>query len=426
MTHNTLAAWMEPQAVSFDLLQERYSSLLGLVQSLLGVVPNCDRYMEIWPVSFRTYNLMVPNFINLPQMLFGIGAPKDLVGLALYASSRASECPYCTAHCCSFAQRRGAHPDTMSGSTTPAQAAVIEVASALGAMPHKCERTHVETLRHHLKPDHAEWIGMGIAMMGFLNKFMDALGVPLERESVADSHAILAQSGMGLGKHFDGALPSSVPPPKDNWRLYLSVARLAPGAIRFDSTWLAEVPKDQKEARPYLQRLTGADVPLLDRMALPRPRRALTSMLRENLSPSQSLLGLREKALVALVFAKFCDNEARKADSKGLLELHNGTLDPSSNVVLEKVSTGPVPTTQAALDETTETLMAVGFSRRDSVIIQVAHALAPSPSALNRVTMDFATSLLTPEEIVELVTWLSIQQLMHRLDVFLDLNESAE
>lgn len=420
MEHNTLAAWMEPQAVNFDVLHERYASLLGLVKSLLGVVPNCDRYLEIWPVAFRTYNIMVPNFINLPQMFFGLGAPKDLVGLALYASSRASECPYCTAHCCSFAQRRGAAPEAMSGTANPAQSAVIEAASALGAMPHSLEPAHIEALKQNLKPGHLEWIGMGIAMMGFLNKFMDALGVPLEEDSVADSHAILTQSGMKLGKHFDGALPSSVRPPQDNWQLYLSVARLAPGAIRFDKRWLGEVPKGQTDARIYLKKSTGADVPLLDRLGLERPRRALTAMLRENLDPVQSHLGLREKALASLVFAEFSCNEARQADAFDLLALHGGALDQTSRTTLAHVAAGPVPQTQAVLQDAAEALAAIGFGEREIRTIQIAHAMSSSPSALNQVTMERAMSTFTAAEMVELVTWLSIQQLMHRLDVFYD------
>jgi len=45
------------------------------VSSETGMVPNCDPYLEIWPPAFRTYNLMVPNLLNLPAPVLGVGGP---------------------------------------------------------------------------------------------------------------------------------------------------------------------------------------------------------------------------------------------------------------------------------------------------------------------------------------------------------------
>ena len=425
MAHATFAEWMEPDAVSFDELHKHYGPLLGLVKLLLGVVPNCDRYMEIWPVSFRTYNLMVPNFINLPHMLIGFGAPKDLIGLALYASSRASECPYCTAHCCSFAQRRGAAPEAMMGHANPAQAAVLDAASALGAMPHRFTETHMAGLKQHLAPADVEWVGMGIAMMGFLNKFMDALGVPLEEASVADSHAILAQSGMGPGKHFKDALPQSVRPKIDSLSLYAKLVMHAPGALRFDTKWLRDVPKAENQAGAYLKDRIGIHVPLLDRLQLVRPRRALTAMLRENLDPGQTHIGLRAKAMLALVFAEFAGNAARRTDANALLAQHGGVLSAPAREAIKAVATGPVPGSESEFATGLERLKAGGFSEVDASLLLVGHALSPSPAALSDDIMARATHSLSPAEMVEIVTWLSVQQLMHRLDVFLDVQRAT-
>src|SRR5580704_265440 len=107
----TLASLLDASAVPVDTLHERYGALMELVRKLIGVVPNCDPYLEIWPPAFRSYNLMVPNFLNLPFLIWGFGAPKEIIGLALYVSSRTAECAYCSAHTCSFALRRGQRPD---------------------------------------------------------------------------------------------------------------------------------------------------------------------------------------------------------------------------------------------------------------------------------------------------------------------------
>src|SRR4030095_14137945 len=103
-----LVELLERDAVRFETLHARYGSLLELVRTLIGVVPNCDPYLEIWPTAFRTYKVLVPNLPNLPFLVWGMGAPRAAVGLGMYVSSRAAACPYCSAHACSFALRRGA------------------------------------------------------------------------------------------------------------------------------------------------------------------------------------------------------------------------------------------------------------------------------------------------------------------------------
>src|SRR5580693_322765 len=109
-----LVSLLKADAVPFETLHARYGSLLKLVRKLIGVVPQCDPYLEIWPPAFRTYNVMVPNFLNLPFALWGAGAPSDVVGLAMYVASRTAGCAYCSAHTSSFALRRGARPEKVA------------------------------------------------------------------------------------------------------------------------------------------------------------------------------------------------------------------------------------------------------------------------------------------------------------------------
>ena len=49
----------------------------------------------------------MPTFLDLPASFLGLGAPLDLLGVALYYSSIQSGCGYCTLHCCYFALARG-------------------------------------------------------------------------------------------------------------------------------------------------------------------------------------------------------------------------------------------------------------------------------------------------------------------------------
>src|SRR5580692_7614776 len=129
---------LREDAVPMAALYERYGPLLDLVRELIGVVPNCDPYLEIWPTAFRSYNVMVPNLLNLPV---GVWAPDPAVGLALYVASRTAGCAYCSAHTCSFALRRGATADTVAHAVdadpagTARDRAVIAVAKKLSTVP---------------------------------------------------------------------------------------------------------------------------------------------------------------------------------------------------------------------------------------------------------------------------------------------------
>ena len=50
---------LRDQTVDMAQLHKDYKPMLRLVREIIGVVPNCDPYLEIWPAGFRTYNLLV-------------------------------------------------------------------------------------------------------------------------------------------------------------------------------------------------------------------------------------------------------------------------------------------------------------------------------------------------------------------------------
>lgn len=203
----TLAEAIAPHGIGFETLDLHYRPMLRLVRELTGVVPSCDPVLEIWPTAFRSYNLLVPALLNLPPSLFGLGAPKDLVGLAMYTSSRAAECAYCSAHCCSYALRRGAAAHSITGERDALEAAVVRVAEGLGSLPHDLAAQDVTRLRDVLPDRHVGRVVAAIALMGFLNKF-DSLGT------------------------------------------YSRVLRQAPGAIRLERAWTPGVPSDPKCSTP--------------------------------------------------------------------------------------------------------------------------------------------------------------------------------
>lgn len=405
---DTLAATMVDDRIPFDELHRRYHPVLEMVRTLIGLVPNCDPYLEIWQPGFRTYNLIVPNFLNLPHSLAGRGAPKDLVGLGMYASSRAAGCAYCSAHTCSFALRRGSSEAAVTGdSRTPAEEAVVAVAESLSTVPDSYDPSHDEELERHLPVDDAEWVVMGVAMMGFLNKFMDALGVELEQEAVDDVAELIEPTGWTVGQHEWAAESGLRPrddgngPPVDSLSTALPVLRNAVGAIRLDRQWMSVAPKDRGEARRQLATV-GFDEPLLETLRHARPRRALAAVLHHNLDPDQTELGLGLKALAGVVFAAQVGSGHLDAVSRELAERHGVSSGLVDRVVGWDWADGAIDDTDA--DDATQ------------AVVRLAHAFGSSPAKVDADTLA-ASSALTSAQIVELAVWVSVYQLIHRLTV---------
>ncbi len=368
-------------AIPMDALRERYGSLLALVEKLLGVVPNCDPFFEIWPPAFQSYNVLVPNFLNLP---LGVWKPNPLVGLAMYASSRSAGCGYCSAHSCTFALRRGATEDQVAnavggdGALSPRDQAVVAVARGMGQIPPSLTDEDRAELRRHLSDADAEWVVLAAAMMGFLNKFMDGMGVELELPVIAEVNAVIADSGWVPGKH--GALPekNGPAPSRDGIGVKLGVVRHIPAALSADRAWTAGVPNRWPAVGTYLRERTGHDFPVLSRLRHRRPIRAAATLIAVNLDPATSAVGLATKIAAGRIFA---DTVGATWLDAALASLHRTTGEP------------------------------------DPAALTLARAVSPSPAVVDDATIDACRSL-SSAAIVEVVTFVSVMQMLHRLAVF--------
>lgn len=376
-----LAELLEKDAVPFATLHARYGSLLELMRTLLGVVPNSLPYLEIWPAACRTLNVMVPNFLNLPFLLWGLGAPRSTVGLAMYVSSRAAGCAYCSAHSCSFALRRGASIEEVISSLdgaralTPADRAAARVARALAVVPAAIgDEDRAELWRHFSESD-AEWVILSISMMGWLNKTMDALGVPLEAPIASGVTGVIAPTGWTPGKHMKGTARAGDPPGADSLASRLSVVRYAPQALRLDKKWTEGVPDRWPAVGEFLRQKTGHAFPVLSRLRNRRAIRAIATMIKDNLG--ESVIGRDNKLAAGLIYARTVGN-------------------PS------------------LADE----LLALGArALPDSPVQILARAISPSPAAVDQGVLESCRAI-SPTGIVELVTFISLLQMLHRLSSF--------
>src|SRR4051794_23314653 len=321
---DTLARSLQPSSIGLSRLRGEYGPLLELVRLVIGVVPNCDSLLAIWPPGFRSYNLLVPNLLNLPFSVWGWGPPAVPLGLALYAASWTARCPYCTAHTCSFALRRGAPPATLTGNRSPAESAAVAAAEALAQVPCTFTRKHRDDLLGYFSARDAERIALGIALMGFLNKFMDAVGVDLEEAAVQEVSAALLPTGWTPGKHRvateTSADPALQPRPggRDTLATKLAFLRYVPAALRLEGSWTRGVPSRWPAVGTYLEAQTGHSFPLLAKVSSRRAVKAIATALRDNLIVADSRLGLRIKVLAGLVYATVVGNETLAGEARKL------------------------------------------------------------------------------------------------------------
>lgn len=434
MIATTLAQEIQDSAVSFDALEREYRPMLKLVEQLIGVVPNCDPYLEIWPTGFRTYNLLVANLLNVPASVVGGGAPKELVGLAMYTASRAAECMYCSAHTCSFALRRGVTPEALVGHYSPEEAAVASVAEGISRFPAHLPKSDITDLRKYLSEADIEWVVLGAAVMGFLNKFMDTMGIELEESAIHDVEDLISATGWKAGKHAwsaedidgefygqqegrtlmapktNGVVPGYTEVPKDSFKTYLKVLRHTPAAVKKDRSWTKGVSSRTGGAVVELEEQLGFAPAALAHLTHNRPIRAISTVIRDNLDAENSALGLGPKCLIALVYGKMAGNEVLVSEAIQMAE----RLAPE--IGHRKLSA----IARFADSDMTTTTIPPGLSIVEAAVVMLTKSAAPSPSEVNQITIATASSSLSPAQIVETVVWISVLQLLHRIHMFYD------
>jgi alkylhydroperoxidase family enzyme len=427
VSDDTLARSLRPAAVDFSRLSREHGPLLQIVRLLIGVVPNCDPVLAIWPTGFRTYNLLVPNLLNLPFSVWGFGPPAVTLGLALCAASRAAQCAYCTAHTCSFTLRRGSSREKLAGILIPSEKAAVLTAEALAGIPCSFTADQRQELLRHFSAAKAERIALGVALMGFLNKFMDAVGVDLEGASMEEVAAVLQPTGWTPGKHrvsitepADPSLQARPTGPDTVWTK-LALLRHLPGAIRLEQSWVRGVPSRWPAVGRYLKAHTGHDFPVLAKVRSRRSVRAIATVLRDNLSATESRLGLPLKALSGLVYATVIGNEPLAREARSLVAQVAPALDGETLETVVRFAAEPFDAGESGMAEALARLEALpGIDSAATLALLLAKAISPSPARVPAQLVARVSRALSPEAQVELVVWVAVQQMLHRLGSYLD------
>lgn len=173
-------------------------------QKSLGFVPNSVLIMQRKPRMVQA----------LAQMMAAVWDPESTVDrgfkrLLAHVASRAAGCRYCMAHTIGGAMHFGVNEKKAAAiwdyQTSPlyteAERAALDVAVAAASVPNAVtDEMFAQMHKHWTEEQVVEIVGV-IAMFGFLNRWNDTMGTPLEDEPLAAGEKYLANRGWTPGRH---------------------------------------------------------------------------------------------------------------------------------------------------------------------------------------------------------------------------------
>ena len=307
-----------------------------------------------------------------------------------------------------FALKRGASVDAVRGERDAVETAGVAMAGAMASIPARLTRDHLDDCEKHLPPADVQWLAYSAAVMGFMNKFMDVIGVELESEAIAASKDVLSPTGWSIGKHApaEPVPDEAVLPTVDGWGTYFRVLRFAPGAVILEWKWLSGVPGTNAAVKEWLEKEIGVSFGVIEHIGPARPLRAVAAVVRDSLDPKMSKIGLETKCATALVFARCAANPRLEQD---VVRMASVIAPKFGDVVVAAVLEYAARNTER-LPEALDAKIALA--------VELARAASSSPSVISEEMVEMVTKQFEASEIVEVVVWLSVLQLLHRMDVF--------
>ena len=170
----------------------------------LGFVPNSMLIMQRKPK-------LVKAFSQLSQAIWDPSSEVDrgfkrLVG---HVASRAAGCVYCMAHTAEGSLHYGIEDRKLAAvweyRTSPlfsqAERVALDFALAAASVPNDVTDEMFAEMRKHWSESQIVEVAAVVAYFGFLNRWNDTMGTPLEPAPIAAGEKYLASHGWKIGKH---------------------------------------------------------------------------------------------------------------------------------------------------------------------------------------------------------------------------------
>ncbi|HVL37374.1 MAG TPA: carboxymuconolactone decarboxylase family protein [Burkholderiales bacterium] len=170
----------------------------------LGFVPNSLLIMQRKPK-------LVKAFSQLSAAVWDPDGEVDLgfKRLLAHVASRAAGCQYCMAHTAGGALHLGVDEAKVAAvweyRTSPhyseAERVALDFALAAASVPNDVTEDMFGTMRRHWTEGQVVEIVAVVSLFGFLNRWNDTMGTPLEDEPIEVGTRLLAERGWSPGKH---------------------------------------------------------------------------------------------------------------------------------------------------------------------------------------------------------------------------------
>ncbi|PKP70916.1 MAG: fusion protein [Alphaproteobacteria bacterium HGW-Alphaproteobacteria-5] len=177
--------------------------IFAMIESAMGFLPNSLLIMARRPELVQAFAGLAAA-VNLNSDL-----PPGLNNMIAYMCSYAAGCMYCQAHTHHSAHRAGADTEKLEAiweyethpSFSEAERAALRFAQAAGQTPNAVTDADFEDLRKFYSEKQILQIVAVISLFGFLNRWNDTLGTPLEAEPLAYAKETLTAKDWSAGKH---------------------------------------------------------------------------------------------------------------------------------------------------------------------------------------------------------------------------------
>ena len=170
----------------------------------LGFIPNSMLILQRKPKIVKA----------MAQLTASVWEPDGEVSRAFkrliaHVASRAAGCQYCMAHTAGGALLFGVDPkkvaDIWEFRTSPlyseAERVALDFAIAAGSQPNGVTDEMFAEMRKHWSETQIVEIAAVVAVFGFLNRWNDTMGTPLEEEPIEVGKKYLSARGWSVGKH---------------------------------------------------------------------------------------------------------------------------------------------------------------------------------------------------------------------------------
>lgn len=178
--------------------------LAAFFNETLGFCPNSVLTMQRRPAISKA-------FINLNKAVMANqgGVTSALKRMIAWVSSNATGCRYCQAHAIRAAERYGAEQEKLNNiweyKTHPAfseaERAALDFSLAASQVPNAVDEAIKRRLYNHWdEGEIVEMLGV-ISLFGYLNRWNDSMGTPIEDGAVESGEHYLGKHGWTKGKH---------------------------------------------------------------------------------------------------------------------------------------------------------------------------------------------------------------------------------